>query len=417
MAVTPMVQPGRKRSAYTIRLHRLRLPAEAIGIVACCIPFAIDCLQIRISQWQDVLFAVLYAVGLIGLSWRPLPACVLLCAVQLGELLLPLDIQGPDPIWGACLAVIGLAVSRPVGVAASTAVLMMCAVPLGYWMYGSAVDMLALSPMLAFAAAFTVGYVSRLRERMTEEHRRIEKARSELERQRRQLELVHVLHDSVAGSCAYSIMMCRKLRDGDHELDADTAFVISDIERTLTQTLHELRNTVISPMRSELDGDGAVDDMADRTSQSSSGRQDRAAVAGSDVTALSSLRWRQAERLATLGFDGTIQLRGPIAGCREIPLLQTILLEATNNIIAHGSAGPYAIVITAEPDGGFRMSASNQCGAAKPDDQRDHHGLTMLRALVETHHGVMRAGATDGEWILYVEIPAEKCETADDVRQ
>lgn len=284
----------------------LRSRIQIVAMTMCLIPFIVDCWQIRTTQWQDVVFAVAYAIGLLGLLRYPLSSCVLLIAVQLGELLLPLDIQGPNPVWGASLAVGELAFVMPVRISAVIVVLLTFSVPLGYWLYSSSMDTFALGPVFPFDVAFAIGYVSRLRESTREERHRIVVAHEELERQRRQLELIHILHDSVAGSCSYSIMMCHKLRDV-HEMDADASFIISDIENTLTRMLQELRNTVIRPMRSELSCDVTDDDAEFRNAESSGMLQSQSIDTNNGVTTLISLRRRQAERLAVLGFKGTIR--------------------------------------------------------------------------------------------------------------
>ncbi|OZG63035.1 signal transduction histidine kinase [Bifidobacterium lemurum] len=234
-----------------------------------------------------------------------------------------------------------------------------------------------------------------------------ERAAAEIQNQQRahQLEMLHVLHDSVANNLVYALARLRSFQSntpaGNNLKD------VGEIADVLALSLHELRQQVIIPTRRKLD----LTDARPISSVQSPGPTPES----TEHTLLQTIQ-SAAHRLHEQGFIGMPQVIGQVAHLApsRIELISHCVREVGGNIIKYGMPGPYALAIDTDEQT-ISILSSNRCSTPHPHEQSskftdiDAGTSTGLRLITEE---ISRAGGTvstsqeSGEWTIFISIPS-----------
>ena len=340
----------------------------------------------NISLWSW-LYLTPYCIALLLLAWFPMPACTAILATHIACALIPAICDGPSTLYGTWLAcgILAFEVRR---FAFAIAGLMLCALvlPLGYWTggidYNSSIPVLACSYIGAFFVGFAIRWKIQTEQRKTD----LAIAQEQVRRQQERLRETHILHDSIAGSMTYAILLCRK----EESMKSNDA--LAQIEQVLTQALHELRTQIINPMANDLETGNETDKR-------------------NDLDLFQQRIESQCDRLRTLGFTGMPIIRGDLNAIdkAELPLLQTACTEILNNIAKHGKPGPFAFILSVEAgsaeSGEAHIFASNPYSAAMDSESKNHYGIALIQKFVRQHNGTMTIHSENEEWSLSLTIP------------
>ena len=220
----------------------------------------------------------------------------------------------------------------------------------------------------------------------------------EIAYRREQLRMMHTLHDSVANTLSYAVLLCRSGQVGQDER----------VERLVEQALKALRSDVIVPVASRIDDDGRTMGAPSQASLSDTGH-------GDDRSCMDDVRaalHETDERLSALGFTGEAILidRGGVPDRQWAQLVCTIVGELGSNIAKHAVPGDYAMTVVTDADRTTIMS-SNGCGDGR-QARREYaealssgFGLRDLSAIVRNAGGTVERCVEGGEWSIAMELP------------
>lgn len=439
------VRPGMVRSG----LLRRAVPWKRImhgSAAAICLLMA--CSEWRLLgfaglQWQGMLVSVMYLLALVALPVRPVPASVMIVIVTLAEVMLPPDIRFVQSMWGLCYALIVLAMDRRTMVSVASIVVMAAL----SFVQGDESLLLVIHPsfmtMLPFlVVACAIGCCLRLwvdevrRREQVEAARAIAEQRNEWYRER--LDLLHELHESVAGALTYAVLLCRDMRrdcgaaseSADMSVDGIDALRRDSerVEAAVAQSLTSLRNEVIGPVRRKVvDSDlGAVDGdcgVMPKRETMADGRHVRIAVERHAR--------RAAVRLETMGIRCDVLVLGdaPALDRDCLTLTERVIDEFGSNMLKYGRDGDCALVVTLDaqsevasmplPDGSnchaarthafIRVWSSNACDRSIEHDPAltGATGLALLRRDLAGCGGTLKAANDDGVWTAVAMVPVK----------
>lgn len=395
------------------------------------------CLMLFILEWvntEGLTGFDLAQYGVIATLTLVLPTCPVPVALVLLSLNLVLAIgpfngfgyvQGLPPMLLAA-AVLGARWGRPFpsGVFAALCVMAYWTEMLFDFPPSPAYTMLtALEDILPLAMAWAVGSI--IRWARGQERRMSEQSQAARLRER-QLMLMHVLHDSVANDLVYAISRCnmlveeQSLADGARKPDMHVIAQVNEITTVLEQSLQELRSRVITPMKHELlqDEDGTPSDM----------KLAKAASSMSAVALTQTAVVMSGKRLREAGFVGVPQIDGNLENITDgmADFLTNAVRELGGNMMKHGKAGPFTLIIEATAAGSIIIIASNMMrhsdgGTSQSTRKADFasselsdtasSGLGILRMETEKLGGVFNVTEEDDEWSVYINVPAAKSKT------
>lgn len=367
-------------------------------------------------NWPARIVSGAYLLALVALPVLPVPASVTIVIVTFAELIGPSHLFAygyVQSIWGFWYALVVITLERSVWIAASM-LGMAGAISLaqGERLFRWGIMHMTVMTMMPFLLiAMALGATMRVWRSAMRERSQAEASRRLLEQENRQqqerLAMLHQLHDSVAGSLAYAVMLCRQA-ERDASGDAARLRQVRRIEEAVDQALTGMRREVIEPTRRLLDG-----------------RSDDPSVSGVDVPeALAPGRTtrytveqaleRTEARLRSLGYDCDTLLRGDCGHLSELRLafVGRAVTEIGNNIVRHGRPGYCAITVRVTDDGGMRIWSSNPvdgAGVSRGAAVTGGEGLALIRRDVEASGGMMTCGLDDGAWTVSIAMPAEAC--------
>lgn len=219
-----------------------------------------------------------------------------------------------------------------------------------------------------------------------------ERERKRIEQQRETLETMRYLHDEIAGDITYA-MQLNRLNSGDFGMESVEHDRLSEIERVLSRALRSIRAAAEDPRRREVRGKHARDESAEYARHR-----------------LFLLLREQQDRLARLGFRGTATVVGTPATlpARTVASITTVSDEMLNNIVAHGSPGPYSFDVIIPVNGDIRIVSINQTDENEHSHDDNGLGLRLIRRTVDDLHGETTVSSQDGEWMISVRIPASR---------
>ncbi|WP_155803915.1 hypothetical protein [Bifidobacterium choerinum] len=207
------------------------------------------------------------------------------------------------------------------------------------------------------------------------------------QRQGEQPQLLSTLHDEVAGSLSYMLLLCRSMQDSPG--DSTTQTPLPTIIATLEDTLQTLRNHVITPL----------------SANTAAALRDDSHNPTNGYTQLCQNIIKQQHRLETAHFKGSII-------CTSNPesqlanVVNSMRTELCNNIMKHGSDS-YMVQITFTTAIAVRIVTINDMRIEEHDEpQCSNHGLTMLQNRVESLGGAVAMVDEDNIWITTIAIPA-----------
>ena len=223
-------------------------------------------------------------------------------------------------------------------------------------------------------------------------------AEREIAYRKEQLRMVHTLHDSVANTLSYAVLLCRGRQDEHDE----------QIERLLEQSLKTLRSDVIAPVTNQID----VDD--DRTAGASMAACLSDANRAGDSSCMDDVRAELrgiSDRLAALGFTGEAIFinRGGDPVHQWSEMVCGIVRELGSNIAKHAAPGDYALTVVT--DDGRTTIMSNACADDRQMGGKHDEALSSGFGLGDLLNVVHNAGGTaewcceDGEWSIAIELP------------
>lgn len=359
-------------------------PAILAG-VCCCVAFYITEWVIVWRTLSPIETAIswLFLLLTVAIAWKPIVFSVVLCAGSAIMFMLPVTVHVPTIFWASWLAlgILGAKLhprlSTPLGalVAASTVI---PAVFRGQALTAST---------MTFACSFLLATFAGMMLRRNREYTRLKTIE---QHQHEQIHLLSTLHDNVAGSLSYALLLCRNAQDSPDDSVARSS--LPTICTTLEETLQMLRTRVIAPLSAS-----ATVDTYDDAHDSSDG-----------YATLCQNMLRQQRRLDAAQFTGAITCTGEPES-QLASAVSSMLTELCNNMLKHGT-GSYMVQITFANPTAVSIVAVNDIHADEHDEtsqssQPTHHGLTMLKARVETLGGTIAMENEDGTWMTTIIIP------------
>ncbi|NMM92847.1 hypothetical protein [Bifidobacterium oedipodis] len=213
----------------------------------------------------------------------------------------------------------------------------------------------------------------------------------------RQLEMLHVLHDSVANDLVYVVTRCRSLNLNNQDN------LLDDICVTLEHCLSELRQRVIIPERQHLE------------SQEINDTRIESEVSHNEVYDIKKCMSVIGGHLSELGFIGEPQCLGPLRLLSNdvAHVIVNCINELSSNIAKHGVKGEYILTVVVE-DSATIIISSNKCSPESKDALSSSFssgaGLMLLEQMIHDINGSMSYGKQDGEWVTYITIPHYRSE-------
>ena len=224
-------------------------------------------------------------------------------------------------------------------------------------------------------------------------------AEREIAYRKEQLRMVHTLHDSVANTLSYAVLLCRN-RQGEQD---------ERIEHLLEQALRALRSDVIAPVAKRIDDDDeqAIGTALEARLPDADRDDDRSCM--DDVRA--ALK-ETSDRLSALGFTGEAILidRGGNPVRRWSESVCAIVCELGSNIAKHAVPGNYALTVVTDADQTTIMSSNDCDDGHMPKEERDE-ALSSGFGLGDLLNAAHNAGGTaewcreGNEWSIAIELP------------
>ncbi|MBW3094802.1 hypothetical protein KIH75_05510 [Bifidobacterium sp. 64T4] len=352
--------------------------------------------------WAPWALAVARVILYLALPCAPIAAAYAICVFNVIAFAAPIPGNGPEYI-GTCyaLALLAWRGSRRKACACLAVVLAGTVAVLLTKSDGYFPDPVSLLTVLApYCVALLCGLVVRewqgllLRQRLADR---------EIAYRKEQLRMMHTLHDSVANTLSYAVLLCRS-EQGEHD---------ERVERLVEQALKALRSEVIVPVTNRIDDTDAQSMGAlSKASMPDTSRDDDRSRTGEVRAVLKEV----SDRLAALGFTGEAMLidRGGCPTRQWGRLVCTIVGELGSNIAKHAVPGDYAMTVVIDADRTTIMS-SNGCGDGSRVGKTcgegvlsSGFGLRDLSNIVRNAGGTAEWCTEDGEWSIAIELPWAK---------
>lgn len=318
------------------------------------------------------LALLLLAVKKPRLSWT----LILLCSII--RSLYPHEINGPEDFWGVWMSIGFLAYDSGTLIAIILTASLMSSFYINHIFNNTTIDSSVVTLSMSYPFILLVSFLfsmKQARERAILHQKDLdEKLKQQHERER----LTHILHDNIAGSLSYLILLCRNAEITDQP----NSKKIQEIESVLDKTLVVLRKDILEFNTKPCDISSGI---------------------GQKITADSfcHLTHQKDLQLSLLGFTGSTQV---VNESQYLPAyLEPLYMEITNNIIKHGKPGSYTIRVQINDDQSFTITSGNLCKAESsiPGSQ----GLLLIRELVSRNKGAFQCNSEDGEWSIMISLP------------
>lgn len=384
--------------------------ADLVDVLASCVGILYTVLSLRWSypdtfggvyarlQWP--LMAVRIALYL-ALPFAPVAVAYAICAFNLAAFAIPMPGNGMEYV-GTCYA-LALLAWRGSRKRASACLCVVLAGTVAVTLLksdGYVPDRLSwLVGLAPYCIALFCGLVVREWQDLLVRRRLAER---EVAYREKQLRMVHTLHDSVANTLSYAVLLCRSRQGGNDE----------QVERLLEQALKALRSDVIAPAANRTDDDGQAVGTPVETLMPDADRDDNRSYAD-DVRAVLK---ETNDRLAVLGFAGESILidRGGNPSRQWSQFVCGIVRELGSNIAKHAAPGDYALTVVADAERTTIMS-SNECDDGHMPKEEEHDKVLSSRfGLNDLLNAVHNAGGTaewcreGNEWSIAIELPWTK---------
>ncbi len=365
--------------------HRVSVRPSILAGVCYCVAF-------YITEWVIVWRALspietaiswLFLLLTVAIAWKPIVFSVVLCAVSAIIFMLPVTVHMPTIFWGTWLAlgILGAKLRPRLSIPIGALIAVSTAIPIVF--RGQPITANTMTFACSFLLATFAGMLLR-------RHREYMRLKTIEQHQHEQIQLLSTLHDDVAGSLSYALLLCRNAQHSPAEPAAQSA--LPTICATLEETLQMLRTRVIAPLLASATVD-AYDDEHD----SSNG-----------YAKLCQNMLRQQRRLDAAQFTGAITCTGEPES-QLASAVSSMLTELCNNMLKHGT-GSYTVQITFANPTAVSIVAVNDIRADEHDEtshssQPTHHGMAMLKARVEALDGTIAMENEDNTWMTTIIIP------------
>lgn len=380
---------------------------EFVDVLASCIGILYTVLSLRWFHPDDFgnayahlqwLVMAVRIVLYLALPWAPVAVAYVICIFNLAAFAIPMPGNGMEYI-GTCyaLALLAWRGSRKRACACLCVVLVGSVAITLLKSEGYVPDRLSwLVGLAPYCIALFCGLVVREWQDLLVRRRLAER---EVAYREKQLRMVHILHDSVANTLSYAVLLCRSRQGGNDE----------QVERLLEQALKALRSDVIAPAANRTDDDGQAVGMSVETRMPDAERDDNRSYAD-DVRAVLK---ETNDRLAVLGFAGESILidRGGNPSRQWSQCVCGIVRELGSNIAKHAAPGDYALTVVADTERTTIMS-SNECDDGRLPKEEEHDEVLSSRfGLNDLLNAVHNVGGTaewcreGNEWSIAIELP------------
>lgn len=385
-------------------MTRFSVPSkpQIIASVCCLLIFTAEVLATEEFTRLELACAILYAVLLVGMAISRIAAPCAMMILALFITLTPQMVYGPSVLWGTWVAIAFLSMrTSPI-----VSIVLTSSLTIATFVYQIlqhepiTVGVVCMSATYPFA--LLIGLLVRKQHEIDLLKVSIAVAQEKAKQQQRNSALVRLLHDSVASSMTYALLLCRQEQRclETHNVEK-SAKLLQQLDQTLLRTLREIRT-------------GAIRSLMDASSQT--GVQ----YAGDSISALhDSQRHRlfrivdeAQQRLESLGFTGSITVDDVyLLPAKYIPPTCDIVQEMANNILKHGKPGPFLIRLSFN-NTMLRIISSNIAGndGMKPHSidratENMRYGYSLIKQTVETLSGTVAVNDEDDEWTVVVSIP------------
>lgn len=381
----------------TIFGHRRTI--QLLDIVAsalCLVFFVLELFGSVPTDGLSIAIQILYILGILALPLFPIPSTWWILSVCIIGAIVPHIIEGPSFDWGSwyALAVLGMRwklIPSLIWVVVTSGAIYYDGGHQWGWN-----DSAAIVQTLFYIASFAIGYAIHQWNILDTRRRDVERT---AERRKEQLDLLHIMHDSVATSLSIAVLQCRNAaREAAGDIEQHDKWF--EVENRLVQTLQEIRQSVIEPAKTDLALIGNNNHMQIKHDTELEGMAIAQPSAPSVEQALADIDWN----LNVLGFIGSSICEVDFTGCsiEHTRLVCRIITELGNNIAKYGLPPDYAMYISGRGST-ISVVSSNMIDQNRVPDPAlsSGYGLQSLRTEIESN-GSMEISHDNGEWTVTI---------------
>lgn len=364
----------------------------ALGILICLSLATIESILYPVFSFAGLFIFPIYILLLLAMTLSPFHASTALCMLGIACFMLPMKIECPTWYWGVWVA---LGSMSPACGSVIPAVMFSITESLisltSNIMFGmsipSATTMAATFPIAAMVGVYFLEHKKLLLLHSQREH-----ARERIEQQKQILDTMRFLHDEIAGDITYAIQLNRQNmlnRTYKGTIQHDYS---SEIEHVLSFVLQSIREASTHPQRWNRD-------LNNNNYQSSKSARFH----------LLQLLHEQQQRLMYLGYYGNVAITGTptLLDNQTINSISALSNEILNNIISHGTPGPYSFNIIISAKQNIQIISTNHCNHHEKINNNSCLGLKLIAETIDSMHGNMRTSIQNHEWLISIIIPIQ----------
>lgn len=390
-----------KSKAFFSRMGRKYLDnkADSVASALCFIFLVLEWASDTDVSLHESISGCLYGLLLIVLPLKPRKISIAITLLSVCTWVIPLDFTRPSNYWGTWYALIVLTRNDDFKAHSITAYALAlanaAAACIGFT--GSVAGMVSLS--LTYFAAVGIGELLKFRKRADALQEKAALANAEAIYQKERTEVLHKLHDSVAASLTYSILLCRQI-DREH-LPKTEARQLQQVEASVTAALNDMREGVIEPTKAALGLNGPENEMfIQPQSKKNNPPTDQADELAEELD-------KARQNLKNLGFSGNPTLSGSenLLTQEMKTVVLGIVKELSANILKHGKPGVYYLSVIIHDDGAVTILSSNGITAHEGSTLNSNSGLLLMKRKISELGGTFDVNRSDGEWTVSIEIP------------
>ncbi|MCI1935631.1 MAG: histidine kinase [Bifidobacteriaceae bacterium] len=393
-----------KAKAFFSRMGRKYLDNKADSVASAL------CLIFLVLEWAtstDIplhasIAGALYGFLLVILPLEPRKVSIAIALLSVCTWVIPLDFTRPSNYWGTWYALIVLTRNDDFKAHSITAYVLALANIIGVYVGISDSVRTRRSIVvlcLTYVVAVGIGELLKFRKRADALQEKAALANTEAAYQKERTEVLHKLHDSVAATLTYSILLCRQI-DRKH-LPKTEAQQLQQVEASITAALNDMREGVIEPTKAAL----GFKDPKNETLIQPQSKKSSPSAAQTDELAEELNKARQ--NLKNLGFSGSPTLNGSenLLTQEMKTAVLGIVKELSANILKHGKPGVYYLSVIVHDDGTVTILSSNGIAAHEDSTVNSNSGLLLMRRKISELDGTFGVNNSDGEWTVSIKLP------------
>ncbi|MDY4678564.1 MAG: hypothetical protein SO360_06880 [Bifidobacterium tsurumiense] len=389
------IRPKPLSLAHAVSDMDKRRQFDLVFAVLCVAFFGLELSTIVV----DPPFAwIMYAIYVVAVCCMPVvyaPSALALCALSLVMNLIPQDVSGPSIEWGVWYALIVLALRWHKWPAFCVAMTVIVGRYIGAALAWGWLEASTLGITWLCVLAYLIGVGLRVWKHQVQRRQR---DLALTEQRERQIHMLRIMHDSVAGTLSVAVLRCRNARATVPERSSQ-ANEWEQVEVLISKALLDIRSEIIEPAWKLLDG-------AEEAEEVEKVEVPRQVV---DIShALPERLDYTDEFLAALGYEGR-SLMGDMTRCDSVvaAMLPDIITELGTNIAKHGAPGEYALVVQPYQGEGVRVTSSNIL-ATHGEQRGSSYGLRLMESRLQAINGQAHYGVDGDEWTIAIQIPSQQ---------